>query len=90
MIKTINFLGDSITEGHGASCYEKSFVYKVGQTLNVKVNNYGIGGTRFAKQAKPSLVSRWDLDFCSRVDDLDKSADLVFVFGGTNQWDNRV
>ena len=82
----IDFLGDSITEGAGASSVENCFVERVGQLLNCKVINHGIGGTRFARQRKPSADPRWDLDFCSRLKDLDKNADLVFVFGGTNDY----
>lgn len=82
----INFFGDSITEGHGASSPDKCFVSLVGKALNCEVNNYGIGGTRLAIQQKPSLEPRWDLDFCSRVNNIDKDADIVFVFGGTNDY----
>ena len=82
----INFLGDSITEGHGASSPDKCFVSLVGKALNCEVNNYGIGGTRLAIQQKPSLEPRWDLDFCSRVNNIDKDADIVFIFGGTNDY----
>lgn len=82
----INFLGDSITEGCGASCYENGFVPLVGKLLNCQVNNYGIGGTRIAKQKTPSLDPKWDLYFVSRVKELDPNADLIFVFGGTNDF----
>lgn len=82
----INFLGDSITAGAFATCPENTFVYKVGVLLNCKVNNYGIGGTRFARQKKPSPIPSHDWDFCSRVDGMEKGADFVFVFGGTNDY----
>ena len=82
----IDFFGDSITEGVGASSVNNCFVERVGQLLNCKVINHGIGGTRFAKQSKPSDEPRWDLDFCSRLNELNKDADLVFVFGGTNDY----
>ena len=82
----INFLGDSITEGWGASSPEKGFVTLVGNALNCEVNNYGIGGTRIAISAVPSIEPRWDLYFGERVKDMDKDADIVFVFGGTNDY----
>lgn len=82
----IDFLGDSITEGVGASSYEKCFVSRVSQLLKCEVINHGIGGTRFAHQSKPSDEPRWDLDFCSRLKELNPNADLVFVFGGTNDF----
>ena len=82
----IDFFGDSITEGVGASSYEKCFVSRVSQLLKCEVINHGIGGTRFAHQSKPSDEPRWDLDFCSRLKELNPNADLVFVFGGTNDF----
>ena len=82
----IDFFGDSITEGAGASSQDKCFVERVGQILNCQVLNHGIGGTRFAHQHKPSDDPRWDLDFCYRLKDLNRNADLVFVFGGTNDY----
>ena len=82
----INFLGDSITEGAGASCQEKSFVFQLGQMLNAEVRNYGVGGTRIAPQSKPSLEPRWDLDFIQRAKEMNHDSDYVFVFGGTNDY----
>lgn len=85
--KKIVFLGDSITEGHGTTGRDKHFVTLVGQWGECReVKNYGIGGTRFAKQSKPSANPRWDLDFCSRIEELDEDADIVVVFGGTNDY----
>ena len=81
----INFLGDSITEGYGAkSLY--GYVDYVAEYTGAKCNNYGIAGTRIAKQNIPSDNARYDLDFCSRVDEMDNDADIVFVFGGTNDY----
>ncbi len=81
----IAFLGDSITEGALASKEENTFVYKVGQYLNCTALNYGISATRIADQQNPT-DSREDKFFGSRVKDMDHSADLVFVFGGTNDF----
>ena len=82
----IDFFGDSITEGACASRQDKCFVERVGQILNCQVINHGIGGSRFAHQTKKSIDPRIDLDFCYRLKDLNKNADLVFVFGGTNDY----
>lgn len=82
----LNFLGDSITEGANASRLEKQYVYRVGEILNAEVRNYGISGSRIAKQKEPSADPRYDLYFASRVDDMKNDADLVFVFGGTNDY----
>ena len=82
----INFLGDSITEGALASCVEKNYVYLVGKMLNAEVRNYGISGTRIAKQIVPSDILKHDLYYASRVKDMSRSADFVFVMGGTNDF----
>ena len=81
----INFLGDSITAGAGASTYSNCYVELVKTRLNITANNYGIGGTRIAKQI---VTDDWDLPFYSRVDEMEANADLVFVFGGTNDFDH--
>lgn len=85
--KTINFLGDSITEGVGTSSSEHIYASLIERDYHLKrANNYGISGTRFARQTIPSECSRYDLDFCSRVDEMDPNADAVVVFGGTNDF----
>ena len=57
------FLGDSITEGVGASRPENNYVNVVAKMLGCVVENYGIGGTRIARQMSVSPDTRWDLDF---------------------------
>ena len=83
--KKINFLGDSITEGAGATypawCYVEVLKRKYGLQ---EARNYGIGGTRIARQQKPSENPVFDLDFPSRVAEMEDDADIVVVFGGTN------
>ena len=80
------FLGDSITEGVGASSQENSYVSLVGQNLGCEVINYGISGTRIARQTTSSVNHRRDIDFNMRTILLDKTADKIFVFGGTNDF----
>ena len=84
--KTIAFLGDSITEGAGASAPQKKFVEVFAELTGAKVLNYGIGGTRIAPQRKPSETARYDLDFIMRADDMEQNVDAVVVFGGTNDF----
>ena len=85
--KKINFLGDSITEGYGTSGPEAGFVYLLGQSARLAASrNYGIGGTRYARQRTPSENPLHDLDFCRRVEELDPDADLIVIFGGTNDY----
>ena len=85
--KVVNFLGDSITQGVGVSAPEFVYPNLIKEKHNLaKANNYGISGTRFAKQTKPSDEPSFDLDFCSRVAGMDPDADAVVVFGGTNDF----
>lgn len=83
--KKIAFLGDSITEGAGVSCKEHIFWNLVAQRTGAQCFGYGIGGTRIAKQTVPT-DERWDQNFISRVDSMIPDADIVVVFGGTNDF----
>ena len=83
--KKINFLGDSITEGAGASIYENCYVEVLKRKFSLaEARNYGIGGTRIARQRIPSAEAKFDRDFPSRVGEMEEDADMVVVFGGTN------
>ena len=84
--KKILFLGDSITEGCGASDVSKCFVSLIAERDYAICKNYGIGGTRIARQSKSSAEPRWDMDYMSRVAEMDEEADIVVVFGGTNDF----
>ncbi len=84
--KKINFLGDSITEGVGTT--EKSKIY-----LNLlkdechlaEARNYGKSGTRIARQIDMT-DDPFDQDFLMRAEKMDDDADIIVVFGGTNDF----
>ncbi len=82
----INFLGDSITEGCGTSSIDKAFWNVLKDECGLaEARGYGIGGTRFAEQrAKEAPID--SLDFCARYNEMDDDADVVVVFGGTNDY----
>ena len=85
--KIIDFLGDSITEGAGVSDQSNRYDNRIHQRFGLAAHyNYGIGGTRIAHQEKPSETPRYDLCFCGRAYLLDKSADLIVVYGGVNDY----
>ena len=84
--KKILFLGDSITEGHGTSSVQKTYWSLLAARDGVEAVGYGIGGTRIARQKFPSIESKWDKDFLSRVESMEDKADVVVVFGGTNDY----
>ena len=84
--KRILFLGDSITAGHGTTGKEKWFTSLLEKRYGMECVNYGIGGTRIARQEKPSENPEHDKDFPGRVDKMVREADVVCVFGGTNDF----
>ena len=86
----IAFLGDSITEGCGATTVDDFYINHVGMILDAKVLNYGVGGTRLAKQKEVSEEAQWDYDFLSRAETMEKDVDLVVIFGGTNDYGHGV
>ena len=71
----INFLGDSITEGHGVSD-PQNFYWRRFEKDGCICRGYGIGGTRIANQQVPydEVMDRY---FASRVDEMDADADVV-------------
>lgn len=83
--KKMLFLGDSITEGAGTSDLSHVYWRVLGECTGAEVHGYGIGGTRIARQLVPSN-ERWDRHFGSRVEEMEPQADVVVVFGGTNDY----
>ncbi|MBR2646283.1 MAG: SGNH/GDSL hydrolase family protein [Clostridia bacterium] len=82
----INFLGDSITQGAGVACPEEIYVSVVGKLLGCEARNFGVGGTRIARQTTPSEDAIYDEDFLKRSEKMPLDADMVFVFGGSNDY----
>lgn len=85
--KKVVFLGDSITEGYGTSDISKVYWNVVAQKTGAICFGYGICGTRIAPQRVPSIEHPWeDIYFALRVDEMEPDADIVVVFGGTNDF----
>ena len=85
----INFLGDSITEGIGASALKNTYFSQFKALSGAVCRNYGISGTRIAEQKNSTIgYPSFDLDFCHRYKLMNKDADVVAVFGGTNDYDH--
>ena len=85
---TINFLGDSITEGYGVENPQNIYHQIIKEKYNLKhAYNYGISGTRIARQNAPSEeCPRNDLYFGLRSEIMQADADVIVVFGGTNDY----
>ena len=83
-----NFLGDSITQGCGTSSPDKVFHALIKEKYGLaEARNYGKGGTRIARQSEIKDPDEpRDKDFILRAEDMDPDADLIVVFGGTNDY----
>lgn len=86
----ILFLGDSITQGIGASAEQFNYVNRVKNALGCEVINYGVSGTRIARQTHMFFSPMSNYDFRLRAVIMDEDADLVFVFGGTNDYGHGI
>ncbi|MBO5070163.1 MAG: SGNH/GDSL hydrolase family protein [Roseburia sp.] len=89
--KKINFLGDSITEGVATSCQESIYLNVLKENVGLaEARNYGISGTRYAIQKGTEARPKDDYvdvnSFSERFDRMDDDADIVVVFGGTNDY----
>lgn len=84
--KKIAFLGDSITEGVGVSKIENVFWKRVAERTGAKAYGYGVGGTRIAPQHNPDSNAIMGQFFGSRVTGMIPDAEVVVVFGGTNDF----
>ena len=86
--KKVVFLGDSITEGWGASSPDKAYPHLLQKKHQLKeAGNLGIGGSRIAIQKNPSYgCLRHDIYFGLRAHIIPKDADIIIVFGGTNDF----
>ena len=83
----IAFLGDSITEGAGVSIPDNIYHQVLKKNTKLKeAYNYGIGGTRIARQSIPSKDPNYDKYFATRIDDMEHDCDVVVVLGGTNDY----
>ena len=81
----INFLGDSITEGALAGRIEKRYTTLVANALGAEECNFGVSGTRIAKQVRRTLNPDDDVYMCRAVK-MPQDANFTFVFGGTNDY----
>ena len=80
----INVLGDSITAGAGTTGPEHFYHAVLARSVGADtVRNYGIGGTRIARQNGPDT---YGAAFVDRYREMADDADLVLVFGGTNDY----
>ena len=85
--KKIAFLGDSITAGAGVSSPEHIYWNLIGQYTCAECFGYGIGGTRIAPQHDLTVEDPYQSGyFAARVETMVPDADIIVVFGGTNDF----
>ncbi len=88
--KKMNFLGDSITQAHGVETADEAYWALLKNSCKLaEARCYGLGGTRIARQSEQGSkwgMEHWNLDFCQRFVEMDDDADVVVVFGGTNDY----
>jgi len=88
--KKLAFLGDSITEGCGVADPANIYFNRIAARTGAEVFGYGISGTKIAAPAPSEDDPCSALYFASRIDGMIPDADVVVVFGGTNDfgWGN--
>ena len=80
----LNFLGDSITAGHGTS---KTYAQYLADKLRLSeenIRNYGISGTAVSRD------NNYGEAFKTRYKKMNDQADIVFCLGGTNDFGANV
>lgn len=84
----INFIGDSITDIFNATAPDKVYHQVLKKNYGLAgAYNYGVSGTRIARQKEPTLDSpKFDLNFELRAQTMCRDVDAVVVFGGTNDY----
>ncbi len=83
-------MGDSITEGYLAGGKDKVYHAVLAKQAKLAVaRNYGISATKYAFQSGYPERPKTEADaqsFCERFTKMDDDADVVIVFGGTNDY----
>lgn len=77
-----NAMGDSITEGSGTT---KSYSTFIAERAGINIRNYGVSNTAIARRN-----SSYTNDMSVRYVNMDDDADIVTVFGGTNDHGNNI
>jgi lysophospholipase L1-like esterase len=84
--KTIAFLGDSITEAYGIANQDDNYVNVLAKKYHFTALNYGMGGTRYAKQLHHPVGPFDSFDFNRRILSVNSKSDIVVIFGGSNDY----
>ncbi|MDD2970747.1 MAG: GDSL-type esterase/lipase family protein [Lachnospiraceae bacterium] len=74
----MNMLGDSVTAGEKLSSQSQTYAALLGNKMGATVRNYGLGGSAVAGNHPDRFLDRYVA--------MDPNANVIFVFGGTNDW----
>ena len=83
--KKVVIIGDSITEGVGASSVENAYPSVLARISGATVYNYGVGGTRYAYQTQ-EFENKFKESFAERIHRIQEDPDIILIFGGTNDF----
>lgn len=92
-MKSVNFLGDSITKGENPeNDYFRMIDDNIAELTRKHFGflfsrNYGIGGSRITHQSDSNFAKK---GFIDRYMDMDNGADLTVIWGGTNDFGSNV
>ncbi|EOU2014440.1 SGNH/GDSL hydrolase family protein [Clostridium perfringens] len=78
-----NVLGDSITHAPGKS---RNYHSIIGEEENILVRNYGVSGSRISLGHGGTPGN----EFCTRFEKMSDDADIITVFGGINDANNKL
>lgn len=85
--KKMYILGDSITAGIGTTNGESSTFWSiVGRRTGAVTVGLGVSGSSIAKQFDIMYPEMDDYPFYTRINQIDTDADIIVVFGGTNDY----
>lgn len=92
-MKSVNFLGDSITKGEDPeNDYFRMIDDNIAELTRKHFGflfsrNYGIGGSRITHQSDSNFAKK---GFIDRYMDMENNADLTVIWGGTNDFGSNV
>ncbi len=87
--KKAAFLGDSITEGWAVHNRANRYPDRLFSDEKMSsIQNLGIAGTCIARQTAEKEAAGEGSSFVERYKDIDPNQDYIFVFGGTNDYEN--
>lgn len=80
-------LGDSITHAPGKT---RNYHSIIGEQEGISVINYGYSGSRITRDEREGQEGTLDIEMCTRYATMVNNADIITVFGGINDANNKL